>query len=76
MFTMTYTAKSDDKYINVTVDIVNEDTTLEQMFANFMSMMHKIGYQDGSWDAVMDNVKEWRDECGDSWVTEYITELS
>lgn len=75
MFKMTHIDNSDLRTTETTMTINDEDITLEKMFANFMIMMHKIGYHDGSWNAIIDNVEEWRKECGDDWAEEYSGEI-
>lgn len=75
MFTMSYSSDHDGCSTDIEMKLANaDDTCLEVMFANFMDMMRKIGYVDGSWDSIIDNIAEWRAECGDSWVAEYIGE--
>ena len=53
MLTMEYKEPSTEVKI-----IVNEDDTLTLAFAKFVRMCEIIGYQDGSWENVLNPLKE------------------
>jgi hypothetical protein len=75
MFSMSYTDSvcGCDTAVEMKID-ESDEMTLTQMFANFMVMMHKIGYSEKSWDNVLNDMVEWRNECGDAWASEFMYE--
>jgi hypothetical protein len=55
--------------INMTVE--DNDLTLGEMFAHFIDMCDKMGYQPGSWRPVLEDALVWMSNDDDFGIIEY-----
>lgn len=58
MFTMSYFEEYSPVSFSANINIDDDDITLTELFAYFVNMTEKIGYQPESWKVVLEDVND------------------
>ena len=79
MFTMSYFEECSPVNFSTSINIDDDYIALTELFAYFINMTEKIGYQPGSWEVVLEdvndaikqgyNIQDWADCTIDNYIS-------